>query len=255
MTSTHQLSHPADSFLREESIPSVWCPGCGIGTVVNTFVETLTKSNIDLDKVCISSGIGCTGKIADYLELNCSSATDGDAIKCAVQLKKKNPEKKAIVFLNDTDFLASGAEGLIEAGANGVELVVIYINNFIYIVTESKTVPVTPFLRSSTNGIELPFNIPRLADSSDALYVARWTPLHVRRLMHSISEAMSKPGLSVIEIISPCLMYYASNGKIGETIDRMRFFRDHTVIKHGEPTENLDIRNEDNIIIGKFVDR
>jgi 2-oxoglutarate ferredoxin oxidoreductase subunit beta len=255
MTNNQQLSHPAASLLREESIPSVWCPGCGIGTVVSTFVETLTKSNLDMDQICISSGIGCTGKIADYLKLNCSSATDGDAIRCAVRLKEKNPEKKAIVFLNDTDFIASGAEGLIEAGASGVELTVIYINNFIYVVTECKTVPMTPFVRNSTNGIELPFNIPNLADSSGARYVARWTPLHVRRLMRSITDTMNKPGLSLIEVISPCLMYYATDGKIGETIDRMRFFRDHAVIKHDEPTENLDIRNQDNIIIGKFIDR
>ena len=249
-------THPADALLCEDAIPSIWCPGCGIGTVVNTFVETLEKVNADLDKICVSSGIGCTGKVADYLKLNCCNETSGNAIKCAVKFKLENPEQKVVVFLNDADFIASGADDFIEAGKKGVELLVIYINNFIYIITEYKVLPVTPFIRTSANnGLELPFNIPHLAKLSGAQYVARWTPLHVRRLMYSITDALKKPGFSVIEVISPCLMYYATEGKIGETIDRMRFFHNNTVIKHNEPTENLDIRMQDKIIMGKFVDK
>ncbi len=248
-------THPADSLLCEDAIPSVWCPGCGIGTVVSTFVETLEKTNIDLDKICVSSGIGCTGKVADYLKLNCCNETHGNAIKSAVKFKLKNTGTKVVVFLNDVDFIAFGADDFIEAGKKGVELLVIYINNFFYVITEYKAIPTTPFIRNFDKDFELPFNIPHLAKSCGARYVARWTPLHVRRLMYSITDALEKPGFSVIEVISPCLMYYATNGKIGETIDRMRYFHDKTVIKHNEPTENLDIRAQDKIIMGKFVDK
>lgn len=250
-------SHPADSLLCKDAIPSIWCPGCGIGTVVNTFVETLRKTNADLNKICVVSGVGCTGKVPDYLKLSClnSEESDGNAIKYATKFKLKNPELNVVVFLNDADLIVSGADDFIEAGKKGVELRVIYINNFIYIVTEYKVLPVTPFIRTVDKNIELPFNIPHLAKSCGALYVARWTPLHVRRLMYSMTDILKKPGFSVIEVISPCLMYYATEGKIGETIDRMRFFHNNTVIKHSEPTENLDIRIQDKIIMGKFVDK
>lgn len=249
-------THPIDSLLREGSIPFVWCPGCGIGTVVNTFVETLEKVKIDLGKVCVSSGIGCTGKVADYLKINCCNESHDNAIKCAVKFKLENPATKVVVFLNDVDFIASGADDFIEAGKKGVELLVIYINNFIYIISECKVTPTTPFVRTlDDENLELPFNIPHLAKLCGARYVARWTTLHVRRLMYSITDALENPGLSVIEVISPCLMYYATDGKIGEMIDRMRFFHNNTVIKHGEPTENLDIRLQDKIIMGRFVDK
>ncbi len=59
----------------------------------------------------------------------------------------------------------------------------------------------------------------------------------------------------MIEVISPCLMYYASDGKIGEKVDRMNLYHTRSVIKNGEPTENLDIRSQDKIIVGKFVDK
>jgi 2-oxoglutarate ferredoxin oxidoreductase subunit beta len=251
-------SHPVDFLLSNDAIPSVWCPGCGIGTIVNTFVETLEKLNVDLDKICVSSGVGCTGKIADYLKLNCCNEAHGNAIKCAVKFKLKNPEIKVVVFMNDVDFIASGADDFIEAGGKGTELLVIYINNFIYVISENKTFTMTPFTRilvdKDFNSLELPFNVPHLAKLCGAQYIARWTPLHVRRLMYSITDAFKKPGFSVIEVISPCLIYYATEDKIGETIDRMRFYHDNSVIKHGEPTENLDIRSQDKIIMGKFVD-
>ena len=31
--------HPIDSLFSPDSMPSVWCPGCGIGTIVYTFVQ------------------------------------------------------------------------------------------------------------------------------------------------------------------------------------------------------------------------
>lgn len=250
-----EKTHPSDFLLCEDAIPSVWCPGCGIGIVVNVFIQTLKKVDADLDKICVVSGIGCTGKVTDYLKLNCFNSSDGNPIKSAIKLKLKNPELKVVVFLNDADFIGCGADDFIEAGRKGAELLVIYINNFIYIITEYKVLPVTPFIRTLDKHLELPFNIPHLAKSCGAAYVARWTPLHVRRLMYSITDAFKKQGFCVIEVISPCLMYYASSGKIGETIDRMRFFHDNTVIKHGESTENLDIRLQDKLIMGKFIDR
>ncbi len=254
MTKNLENPHPIDSLLCENAIPSVWCPGCGIGIVVNAFLETLGKIDADLDKICVVSGIGCTGKITNYLKLNCHNSSDGNAVKYATELKLKNPELNVIVFLNDTDFIVSKAEDFINAGKNKVAIRVIYINNFIYIITNHKALPVTPFIRTIDENTELPFNIPHLAKSCGAQYVARWTPLHIRRLKYSMLDALQKPGFSVVEVISPCLMYFATDGKIGKTIDRMKFFQDNTVIKHNEPTENLDIRNQDEIIIGNFVD-
>ncbi|MBI4722997.1 MAG: hypothetical protein HY769_08415 [Candidatus Stahlbacteria bacterium] len=137
---TIDKTHPVDYLLREEILSSVWCPGCGIGTVVNAFVETLKKTSgqgtrsYPVDKICIVSGIGCTGKVADYLKLNSINATDGNAIHSAIKFKSENPDVKVVVFLNDVDFIAFGIDGFIEACQK--DIVVIHINNFIYIITE-----------------------------------------------------------------------------------------------------------------------
>ena len=213
--------------------------------------------NIDLKKIRVVSGIGCTGKVAEYLKFESFQVNNGKVIRFAAKLKSKNTDSKVVVFLNDTDFIASESDDFIGTCKKGVDLLLLYINNFIYrIFIEHRSLSKTPFVGNRIdNNTGSPLNIPHLAKLCGARYVARWTPLHARRLMYSITDALQKPGFSVIEVIAPCLMYYASNGRIGETLDRMRFFYENSVIKHGEPTDNLNINHSNKIIVGKFVDR
>ncbi|MGB3341573.1 MAG: thiamine pyrophosphate-dependent enzyme, partial [bacterium] len=233
----------------------IWCPGCGIGTVVNTFIRAVEGSEIDPNKICVVSGIGCTGKVAEYLNFKSFITTDGKIFDCAVNIRLEHVNLQVVVFSNNADFLASGAQDFSEIGKKGVDILLIHINNIFYTVTEHGVLPSTPFVRISFDqNFVLPFNIPHLAKSYGAQYVARWTPLRAGWLMHSIINAFPKKGFSVIEVISPCLMYYVGDDRIGDAAERMEFYDRHSVMKQGECTENLDIRADDKLIIGKFVD-
>ena len=248
--------HPIDPLLHTNSIPSGWCSGCGIGMVVNTFVQAVNKMDIDAENIrIVSSGIGCTGNIDQHLSFKSDKITDSNVIAYAAELAAKKQDIKVVLFLNDTDFIASNIDEFIKAGKNRAKIIVIYINNYIYrIFIEHKALSQTPFLKSSSKDkIASPFNIPHLAKSSGANYVARWTQLQIRRLMFSIEDALSTEGFSVIEVVAPCLMYYMNTGNAGETIDRMGIYEETSIIKHREPTENLDLRNQKEIIVGRFV--
>ena len=52
--------HPIAPYLRMDRMPHIWCPTCGIGTVVKCFATALEEADVDLDKVVITSGIGKT---------------------------------------------------------------------------------------------------------------------------------------------------------------------------------------------------
>ncbi|MBC8313849.1 MAG: 2-oxoacid:ferredoxin oxidoreductase subunit beta [Candidatus Cloacimonetes bacterium] len=251
--------HPMENILRMDRIPHIWCPACGIGTAVTSFASALEKLKVNLDEVCVVSGIGCTGRVAGYTKVDSFHTTHGRAIAYATGVKLGNPKMKVIVFSGDGDIIAIGGNHFMHAARRNIDITVICVNNFIYAMTGGQVAPTTPLTAYATTSpfgnIEPPYNIPRLAEACGAVYVARWTALHVRRLTNSIVEAIQKPGFSVVEVISPCAQYYSRINRLGDGLDMMRFYHDNAVIKHNEPTENLDIDYQKQIIMGKFIDR
>jgi pyruvate/2-oxoacid:ferredoxin oxidoreductase beta subunit len=92
-----------------------------------------------------------------------------------------------------------------------------------------------------------------MAASIGAEYVARWTPLRIGWMIHSLANALSLKGLSIVELISPCLIYDALKGDILDPVDRMKFYNDQSEIRFTAPTPDLDLRGGNKIIEGEFV--
>jgi 2-oxoglutarate ferredoxin oxidoreductase subunit beta len=257
--STEIAEHPMEGLLRMDRIPHIWCSTCGIGTAVTSFAEALKKSPIPLEKVCVVSGIGCTGRVAGYIKLDSFHSTHGRAIPFATGLKLANPNLKVVVFSGDGDIAGIGGNHFIHAARRNMDLTVLCVNNFIYAMTGGQTAATTPLTANTSTSpygnFESPFNLCHLAESCGAVYVARWTALHVRRLARSISEAMNKKGFSFIEIVCPCSTLYARRNRLGSGLDLMKFYHDNSVIKHGADTRELGIEFQKRIIVGKFVDR
>ncbi len=251
--------NPIESFLRTDRIPHIWCPGCGIGTTVNCFTRALETSGLDLNKVSIVSGIGCTGRVAGYLNLDSFHTTHGRPIPFATGLKLANPELKVVVYSGDGDLFAIGGNHFIHAARRNLDMTVICVNNSIYGMTGGQVAPTTPiFATASTTphgNFEQPFNLPYLADSCGAVYVARWTAYHVRHLTKSIKEALAKKGFSFIEILAPCPTLYSRRNKLGDGLDQMLYYKENSEIKHGANTKEVALEFQSKIIVGKFVDR
>jgi 2-oxoglutarate/2-oxoacid ferredoxin oxidoreductase subunit beta len=258
-TATAEKQNPVNEFLRMDRMPTIWCPGCGIGTTVNCFTRALTECGKDLDKVAIVSGIGCTGRVAGYLKLDSFHTTHGRAIPFATGLKLANPELDVVVYSGDGDLTAIGGNHLIHAARRNADILVVCVNNFTYGMTGGQVTPTTPYpaVASTTpyGAFEPTFNLPYLADSCGATFVARWTTYHVRQLGKTMGEALKKKGFRFIEIIAPCPTLYLRRNRLGEGLDEMIHFKEKSVIKHGiDPKEaSLDYRGQ--IVCGKFVDR
>jgi 2-oxoglutarate ferredoxin oxidoreductase subunit beta len=250
--------NPVEPFLRTDRMPHIWCPGCGIGTTVNCFARALVESKLDLDKLAIVSGIGCTGRVAGYLRLDSFHTTHGRAIPFATGLKLANPDLTVVVYSGDGDLIAIGGNHFIHAARRNIDLKVVCVNNFIYGMTGGQVAPTTPVGATATTApygcFERPFNLPFLAESSGAVYVARWTAFHVRHITRSMVEAFSKKGFSFIEIISPCPTLYQRRNKLGDGLDTMKIYKQKSVIKNGASTRDVDIAFGAEIIVGKFVD-
>ncbi len=250
--------HPKEKLLRMDRIPHIWCPTCGLGTTVTALATALDQLELDLNNVAIVSGIGCTGRVAGYTKLDSFHTTHGRGIPFAVGLHIARPDLKVIVFSGDGDLISIGGNHLIHTARRNVDLTVICVNNFIYAMTGGQVAPTTPITaRSATSpygNYEHPFNLPLLAASSGAVYVARWTALHIRRLTTAIKEALVKPGFSFVEVIAPCSTLYARLNKLGTGLDLMKFYHDNSVIRHGADLKEVDIDFQSNLVVGKFVD-
>ncbi len=259
MTTLTLEAHPLSPLLRVERLPHIWCPGCGIGIAMNAFTRALENCAIPLDKVSIVSGIGCTGRVAGYLNLDSFHTTHGRAIPFATGLHLANPELKVIVFSGDGDLAAIGGNHLMHAARRNVDMVVICVNNFIYGMTGGQMGPTTPEEATASTApygnYEMPINLPYLADVCGAVYVARWTTYQVVQLRRSISEALKKRGFSFIEVIAPCPTLYDRRNHLGDGLDRMIFYRENSVVKHGADTREVDLEFQGKIVVGKFIDR
>jgi 2-oxoglutarate ferredoxin oxidoreductase subunit beta len=251
--------NPVESYLRMDRMPHIWCPGCGIGTTVNCFGNALSASGLDLDRVAVVSGIGCTGRVAGYLNLDSFHTTHGRAIPFATGLKLANPDLKVIVYSGDGDLTAIGGNHFIHAARRNVDMTVILINNFIYGMTGGQVAPTTPLTATASTApygnFEQAFNLPYLAESCGAVYVARWTAYHVRHLAKAMKEAMLKPGFSFIEVLAPCPTLYSRRNKLGDGLDQMVYFKEKSEIRHGADTKTITLDFQGKITLGKFVDR
>ena len=251
--------NPIEQYLRMERMPHIWCPGCGIGTSVNCFVRALENASLPLNKVSIVSGIGCTGRVAGYIRVDSFHTTHGRAIPFATGLKLGNKDLTVVVYSGDGDLFAIGGNHFIHAARRNIDIKIICINNYIYAMTGGQVAPTTPLTSIATTSpygsYERSFNLPYLAESCGAVYVARWTTYHVRQIEKSMTETLKKKGFTFIEIISPCPTLYGRRNRLGSGLDTMKFYRENSIIKHDANTKDLDIEMNGKIIVGKFVDK
>ena len=253
-------NNPVEPLLRMDRMPSIWCPGCGIGTTVNCFARAIEKTGWDLDDMAIVSGIGCTGRVAGYAKVDSYHTTHGRAIPFATGLKMANPKLKVVVYSGDGDLSAIGGNHLIHAARRNIDITVICVNNFIYGMTGGQVAPTTPpGAVASTmpyGNYDPAFNLPKLVASSGAVYVARWTAFHVRQVSKAMKEAMLKPGFSFVEVIAPCPTLYERRNRLGDGLAEMKYYKEKSVKMNGaDPSDPaLDLRMRETIGVGKFVD-
>ena len=255
--------HPLDYLILADRMPHIWCPGCGIGIAMRCYAQGILDSGLPVKDHVVVSGIGCSGRVAGYMNLDSYHTTHGRAIPFAMGIKLAKPELMVTVFSGDGDLVAIGGNHLIHAARRNIDVKVICINNFNFGMTGGQFGPTTPRGAIATTApygnFELPFNLPYLLAAAGANYIARWTTLHARQLKKSILEAFNKPGFTFIEVLAPCPIGFGKSNNINDGLEEMELYRDRCVMaRQGKmnPEElEIDLREDKPILIGKFIDR
>ncbi|MHA1109787.1 MAG: thiamine pyrophosphate-dependent enzyme [Promethearchaeota archaeon] len=252
-------THPLDPYLRPGRIPHIWCSGCSLGSVTTVVVEAILESKIDPKDIAVVSGIGCSGRAAGYLNFDSFHTTHGRALPFAIGLSVTDPNRKVIVISGDGDIASIGGNHFIHAARRNANITVLCINNFQYGMTGGQAGPTSYIGQVQTTApyanIEEPFNLPALASSCGATYVARWTALDVRRMKESFVEAILHKGFSFVEVLGACPTTYGRRNQLRDGLKILENFRDRTELHHGIDPMKAQIEKDNPIIVGKFLQK
>ncbi|RLF14451.1 MAG: 2-oxoacid:ferredoxin oxidoreductase subunit beta [Thermoprotei archaeon] len=247
--------HFALKYLREEVLPTPFCPGCGCGIVANCFFKAVEELGYeDLRDFIFCSGIGCSSWIpSPHFKADTIHTLHGRSIPVAMGVKLVRPEKKVVVFGGDGDLAGIGLGHLIHAARRNLELVVIMVNNMIYGMTGGQTAPTTPqgsYTSTTPYGNPEPsMDVARVVADAGANYSARWTVAHALKLKDSIKRALTKKGFAYVEAVSQCPTHYGRRNRMAKPGEMMRWMLANSV-----PLEKAG-EEPGKIPVGVYVDR
>jgi len=215
--------------LKVDLFPTIWCPGCGIGTIMIQLAMVLDEMGMDETNTIIVTGIGCTGRMGSYLKHESVYTLHGRTLPVAEAIKAVRPEMHVVVVAGDGDTASIGGNHLIHAIRRNAPLTVLCNNNEIYGLTGGQTGPTTPTgtktLSSPAGNPNTPINLQGLVRSSpDALY-AKTTVYHQLHMRNVLREAIEHPGFSFVDITSQCIENNGRRIGFASANEMLNFYR------------------------------
>jgi len=202
----------------ETGTEMTWCPGCFnyqiLSGVKNYFAKRLEKGDKKED-LAIVSGIGCQGKIFDYINLNGLNTLHGRELPTALGVKMGNPNLDVHAFIGDGGCYNEGISHLIHAARENVDMTCVVHNNQVFALTVGQPTGVTEqgFTDKTTpEGVVVkPLNPIKLVLNSNASFVAR-VFADVKEVEKVLKEASKHKGFKFIEILQPCIIFHPHKG-------------------------------------------
>ncbi|MDD1660365.1 MAG: thiamine pyrophosphate-dependent enzyme, partial [Methanomicrobiales archaeon] len=219
---------------RADRLPTIYCVGCGNGTVINCALQAVDTLAWKKEETVFVSGIGCSSRAPGYIATDSLHTTHGRALAFATGVKLARPDLHVVVFTGDGDLAAIGGNHFIHACRRNVDMTVICMNNWIYGMTGGQGSPTTPVGAVSTTtpygSAEGVFDLSELAVAAGANHVARWTSYHVKELTRAIQTGLETPGFSLIEVLVQCPTGYGRRNRLREVVDMIEFLKTHAML-------------------------
>jgi len=223
---------PAKDYIRERFFPHIWCPGCGHGIVLNGLVRAIENIGLKKNDIVMVSGIGCSSRIAGYMDFHTLHTIHGRALAFAIGVKMSRPDLTLLVPMGDGDALSIGGNHFIHACRRNIDMTAIVMNNRVYGMTGGQYSPLSGYGTMATTApytnIDQEFDVVSMATAAGATFVARATAYHVQQLPDILEEAIRHKGFSVVEVMTPCPTYFGRKNKEGSAVDMMENLKTRT---------------------------
>jgi 2-oxoglutarate ferredoxin oxidoreductase subunit beta len=213
--------------------PSTLCQGCGHNSISNQIVAACFEMNKKKKKIVKFSGIGCSSKSPTYF-LNRSfgfNGLHGRMPSLALGAMFADKTMKGIGVSGDGDTASIGMGQFKHLARRNTPMVYIVENNGVYGLTKGQ------FSATAEEGLELkkqgvntylPVDICMEALVTNASFVARGFAGDPKQLKNLLKAALSHNGLSVLDIISPCVTFHNKEN----SFHSYQWGKDHEVQLH-----------------------
>ena len=209
------------------------CAGCGHNAISERIVECFYELGVDPFNIAKFSGIGCSSKSPAYF-LGLSHGFNGvhgrmPAIATGAMLA--NHKVLGIGVTGDGDTASIGIGQFMHLVRRNLPMIYIIENNGVYGLTKgqfSATADLGSTLKTGTPNYLPPFDCCALALKWGATFVARSFSGDKKQLQAMIKAAIAHKGLSVIDVISPCVTF---NDHAGST-KSYSYMKDHEQALH-----------------------
>ena len=194
---------------------SWWCPGCGDFGVLAALQKALMDLGRQPDDVAIVAGIGCSGKIGNYVNSYNIHTTHGRTMPVALGVKLANRELTVIAAGGDGDGFAIGMGHFVHALRRNPDITYVVMDNQIYGLTKGQVSPTSMEgfeTRSTPSGsIEHPVRPLQMAIATGATFVAQGFSSKQKQLVDILKAAIQHRGFSLVNTISPCVTFNKVN--------------------------------------------
>src|SRR4051795_4863359 len=212
---------------------STLCAGCGHDAVSNQIVRAFYEMNVKPEKVAKFSGIGCSSKSPAYF-LGLShgfNSVHGRMPAVATGAMLANRNLLGIGVTGDGDTASIGLGQFMHLVRRNIPMIYVIENNGVYGLTKgqfSATADIGSTLKTGTANELPPFDCCALALEWGATFVARSFSGDKKQLQAMLKAAIAHNGLTVIDVISPCVTF---NDHVGST-KSYSYMKEHEEMLH-----------------------
>lgn len=194
---------------------SWWCPGCGDFAVLAALQKALVNLGLEPHQIALVAGIGCSGKIGNYINCYNFHVVHGRTLPTAMGLHLANRDLTVLAAGGDGDGFAIGMGHFMHAVRRNADITYIVMDNHIYGLTKGQISPTSdPGFKTKSQpvgNIERPVKPLQLALAGGATFVAQGFSSNVKQLTRLIEQGIQHKGFSFINAISPCVTFNKVN--------------------------------------------
>lgn len=195
---------------------NTWCPGCTNNQILVSFrqavEELIENGDVELHNIVAGAGVGCHGKISDYLEVNTFNSLHGRILPALTGIKLANPDLNVVGFSGDGDSLSEGFNHITHAARSNSDISVFLHNNQVFALTTGQATTTSPKgFKGGTmpdGSINEPVNPALIMLTMGATFVARTYAGDMKGTKEIMKEAMLHKGFAFVEIIQPCVTFF-----------------------------------------------